>query len=356
MEKVKFGEFKVGEFFNVDTGSLAQATTLKVGTIPRITASSDNNGVSGMYAEDDRFTYTENAVTMTFLGDSFYHKGRVSLDMKVHCLTHEKMNDNIGMYISSILSKFKPYYSYGNQLSSSKLKLLKLSLPMIDSETPDWEYMDKYVKDVKARRLKIIEDFVDNELTEIIEMKVLEDVEFGEFEVSELMLITNGKGLTSQEIANHEGDIPVIQGGADGGILGFIKEQYLIDKDLVMDKEEYKISLARVGSSGSVHLHKGATAFGDKSKCLTLLDKWSEYKSKGVYSYIVSSLSKLEPMYSYSNGVSTEKYYKHTLLLPMVDPDTPDWDFMDNYMQRIESEKKDLIRQFVENAGGGSID
>lgn len=348
MSEVKFGKFIVENTFNVGTGSLAQSSTLKPGLIPRITASSKNNGIIGMYSEDDRFVYAENAVTTTFLGDSFYHSGRVSLDMKVHFLTHEKMTDNIGMYISGVLSKFKPYYSYGNQLSSSKLKLLKLSLPMIDSETPDWDYMDSYIESMK---LKFIESKIEHKdnlkenLESLLDNKQkheLEDVEFGEFLLEDVFVVSGTKSIDRSKVVQNKGGVNFI-----GRTISNNGVQSQIERLGYPPNEPNTITASVVG------VYKYVTYQLEEYYCSQNINKLSikgdVEVSLNAIQYLMSHIQKfVDKWRGEFGGYTINEMKKHAIHIPITSSGAPNWDYMDKYIHNIKIDKINMINSELE--------
>ena len=130
--------FKIGELFDVGTGSLLVSQDLKQGNTPRISAKSDNNGILGYFdtESNSEARHCENFISVNFFGDTFYHPYKASLEMKVHTL---KLKNGIftktsGLFIAGIIKKvFYGKFTYGNQLSSSKLKSEDyfISLPVL---------------------------------------------------------------------------------------------------------------------------------------------------------------------------------------------------------------------------------
>lgn len=135
---LKWKSFRIGELFEVGTGSLLVSQDLKQGSIPRISAKSDNNGILGYFdtESNSEARHCENFISVNFFGDTFYHPYKASLEMKVHTL---KLKNGIftktsGLFIAGIIKKvFYGKFTYGNQLSSSKLKNedFFISLPVL---------------------------------------------------------------------------------------------------------------------------------------------------------------------------------------------------------------------------------
>lgn len=331
MGEVKFKEFTIKDIFDISTGSLAPSGTLIPGVIPRVTASSVSNGVIGFYGDVSGLTYVEDVVTISFLGDSFYHKGRVSLEMKVHSLSNNRMTGNSGLYVSGVLSKLKKYYSYGSQLSSSKLKTLKIELPTTSEGAPDWDYMDNYIKEIKIRKMKeIIESYshLDKQKYE------LEDVEFGEFVVKDTFDVSTGSLAPSGILS--PGTIPrVTASSTNNGVSGFY--------DCVPGLT-YAEGIVTISFLGDSFYHKGKVSL--EMKVHSLYNKKITDNS-GLY--ISGVLSKLKKHYSYGNQLSSSKLKELKIDLPTTDENTPNWDYMDKYIHNIKIDKVNMIISELES-------
>ncbi|ETD66544.1 hypothetical protein V757_12525 [Pelistega indica] len=157
----KWGVFTIGELFitepfknkrQVPTGALIARKDLTDGDVPRITVTNLNNGIVGYYKniQSDNYRVYENFISVSFLGTIFYHPYQASLDMKVHCLKlkDKELNHNIALFLISVIKKQMSYFAYNDQLSSTVLPELSLFLPITANNTPDWQYMENYVKDL----------------------------------------------------------------------------------------------------------------------------------------------------------------------------------------------------------------
>lgn len=360
MENVKFGEFRLDSVMNISSSkahinkNALQSSDLG-GDIPYVTRSTSNNGVSDYikrYLDDETYLNAARQITiamdtyvMYYQSEAFYTGNRV----KVGVPTFEGYSDNMAEYLITAFNKAVEAFSWGHNMNADQLEAIKITLPMIDDETPDWEYMDNYIKGVKARRLKIIEDFVDKELTEIVEMKILEDVEFGEFNVRSFIDIAPTKAypLGDSEILAITGDTPFITTTTTNN--GTVGHTGLKANNLGMC-----ITASDTTVADAMFFQEFDFVGRSHVQALRLKEG---VMSRGVGEYLVTAMIKSAgDRFSYGSKFNRDAMYALDVVLPMIDPETPDWDFMDSYMQRIESEKKDLIRQFVENAGGGSID
>jgi len=68
-----------------------------------------------------------------------------------------------GIYFTSLINQlFKGKYSYGTQLSSSKLKNdnFELALPIHTNGDIAFDYMEDYIKELEAERIKELEAYL----------------------------------------------------------------------------------------------------------------------------------------------------------------------------------------------------
>lgn len=169
-------EFRVGDLFEtengkrVPTGAYVKKDVLfnNPGNIPRITVKGVNNGIDGHYSENidnSNYRICNNFISVSFLGDCFYQKYKASLDMKVHCLKplNINLNDFIAIFIITVLKKEMSVYSYGDQLNSETLKDMSLKLPAKDDDTPDFDYMEEFIKtreDIVKEKVRIFNNII----------------------------------------------------------------------------------------------------------------------------------------------------------------------------------------------------
>lgn len=143
--------FVIADIFEVGTGASIKKSELITGDIPRITVTTSDNGILGRYAYMDSPNYRMfgNFVSYSFLGTCFYHPYKASVDMKVHTLQPIglDLNPYIGLFLVAVLRKsYNP--DYNNQISKDILKGQKIYLPATNKGLPNWEYMEKYIRQI----------------------------------------------------------------------------------------------------------------------------------------------------------------------------------------------------------------
>ena len=166
---IEWQENAIKDLFEIGTGSLVDIKSAKTGKIPRVSVQTTDNGIIGYFDESiENARYFENFVSVNFFGISYYHPYYASVEMKVHTLKlkHGDFTQAVGLFISAVLnSRFDGLFSYGNQLSSSKLKDdgIKIRLPMIAKSGKlqvAFDFIEKYIIMLKAERLAMLEAYL----------------------------------------------------------------------------------------------------------------------------------------------------------------------------------------------------
>uniref|UniRef100_UPI001C56AA02 restriction endonuclease subunit S n=1 Tax=Helicobacter pylori TaxID=210 RepID=UPI001C56AA02 len=103
----------------------------------------------------------ENFISVNFFGNCFYHPYLASVEMKVHVLKlkNRTLTKRIGLFLVNQLNKcFYGQFTYGTQLSSSKLKHnnFKIQLPLKPTANTqtlkdiDFNFMEKFIAELEA--------------------------------------------------------------------------------------------------------------------------------------------------------------------------------------------------------------
>lgn len=135
-----------------------------------------------------------------------------------------------------------------------------------------------------------------------------------EFDLSSILTILNGKGITKEEISENPGCVEAVQSGEENnGILGYIDKQYCIDQCYTFT-EKPCLTVARSGSAGYVSYHPYGCVVGDSAKIL-LLDE--SIASTNVYLFMQTILTANRFKYAYGRKVTKDKYGREVLMLPV---------------------------------------
>ena len=209
-----FKEFELKDIFEtqpfrgglqVPTGALMKSDELTEGTTPRITVTSDNNGIGGYYQDVDNKNYRtfENCISVSFLGTVFYHPYKASFDTTVHCLKpiNHELTETEALYIIPTLRKKLAGNDYFTQTTSTDLPYMIMLFPVIENSNPDheytvddidWQYMRDRITELERDRI--------TELDAYLQATGLNDYELTEEDKKILSLSLQKEHLTKTEL------------------------------------------------------------------------------------------------------------------------------------------------------------
>ena len=163
------------------------------------------------------------------------------------------------------------------------------------------------------------------------------------FRVGELFNIIGGKGITKNEIFEHQGALPAIQSGEENfGCIGYIDKDYCVKQKYTISKGEC-LTVARSGSSGYVGYQASQCVVGDSAKILEPKFKANTLRLLFLRSALLVNKAK----YAYTDKVTNENYAKDLIKLPSTPDGSPDWKYMEDYMRKIEQRTQTAISAFV---------
>ncbi|MEX2784590.1 restriction endonuclease subunit S [Streptococcus sp. H49] len=335
---VEWGEFKVGDIFEIFTGSLI--SNPKLGLIPRITATDVNNGVAmftSLYEEKAR--YFSNFISISFLGSVFYHKNTVSLDMKIHGIKPRgyELTSESSLFLIPLIKNFSFKYSYGYQLSTRILMNQKLMLPIDSQGQPNWQFMEDYIKQEQQQQAQQVIDYYERKLVELASDVVgLEKVEWKTFQFTEVFQeIQRGKRLTR---ANQtDGLKPYISSTAENnGVDGFI------GNNAGVREFENVLTLANSGSIGSTFYQQFEFVASDHVTALK-----SENADKYAYLFLSSVVKRLEEKYSFNREINDTRIKREKIILPADKNGNPDFQYMSDFVKKLELDKVQEVLEYI---------
>ena len=364
-------KFKLEDLFESIVGDvdLQKRDFTEQGT-PVISAGVTNNGVAG-YTEKEARIIPENTITVDMFGNVRYR------DFKYKLATHGRifalksktdLPENVGLFLEAILSKHLVNFNYSRMCSWNKIKDIEIKLPAIETEEPDWKYMEDYIKELEQDYIKELEGYLqsaglDNyELTEE-EVKALsiyakDDVErkkkkldtsnWKKFKLEDLFDIKTTKSANKNKIkVINKGTFEFIgRSSVNNGVQGYV------EKLGYEPNEENTLSIVQVGKTcclyrdkkwyASQNIFKLIPKFDHLNKIhyfiTTIIDKNLIYYEPAYVCPKLSDLKDLEIELPISSTIDpTHKYHPEGYI--------PDWQFIETYMKALE---KTVIKEVVD--------
>lgn len=333
LDNVEWKEFYFSDIFEqIYIAPSSDSNKLEKGEVVFIGRSSTNNGLQDFVEVNGKKIIKGNCITISMVGDprAFYQVYDFTCSQNILILRNDKyLNKNISLYLSSLIDNYlkSKGYGYGYPVGLKRVLRNKLLLPITSDGSPNWQFMEDYIKqEMKAQSQKII-TYYENKLMKLgFELLDLE-VEWKEFFFTDIFKeIKRGKRLTkSNQI---DGNIPYVSStGINNGVDNFI------GNDEKVRKYANNLSLANSGSVGSCFYHKYEYIASDHITALT-----SDYADEYVYKFMSTIISRLEEKYSFNREINDKRISREKLFLPIDKNDEPHWKYMSNFIKELEKE------------------
>lgn len=145
----RWGEFRIGDVFDVVKGSRLTKADMKDGVIKFIGSSAINNGETHRIANDEKI-HPANTITVCYngsVGETFYQDERFWASDDVNVLYPKfNMTKLVAMFICPIIKSIGQKYAFIDKWKQEDMKNDIIKLPITSTGEPDWQYMENYMK------------------------------------------------------------------------------------------------------------------------------------------------------------------------------------------------------------------
>lgn len=157
----KWLEFDIVRFFTPERGRENNMSALTSGDIPLISAKKIDNGLKAFVSIPPERLHLGHAITLNNDGDggaglAYYQPFRFALDTHVTALVPKiQLSQCTLLFICAAIAKQRERYGHGHSISNTRLKKIKIMLPAKSDDSPDWEYMELYVKNIICHQVQV---------------------------------------------------------------------------------------------------------------------------------------------------------------------------------------------------------
>lgn len=315
------------------------------GCIPYITRSSINNGVDMFIGEKQREEYEKNNGNVITIGldtqTVFYQPNDFFTGQNIQILENKFLNKEIALFLVPLLKIQIQKFSWGSTGATlTRLNRTKILLPIDSGGKPNWQFMEDYVKQEQKIQLQKIVNYYSQRMIECdYDLLNLEDMEWKEFWLEDIVDIKSGVRLTKAD--QKSGKRPFI-GSTDGnnGVTSFVSN---INNSL-------DNNLLGVNYNGSVvdnFYHPYECVFSDDVKRLHFKDKTA--RNKYCYLFLKQCILKQKSKYTYGYKFKATRMKRQKIILPVDENKNPHWEYMRQFMQKLESEKIGQLINYYNN-------
>lgn len=324
--------FQIGTFFTIVRGNAKDANTrTHVGDISLVSALDNTNAYSGATTASKKEKVYKNCITVhnngNGVGLAFVHQYDfvATSDVSILKQKRELFNEYALRFLATAIRQQKPTFCYGYKLSNSRLERLKVMLPVDSNGTPDFVFMEAYMKEIEQKLLK---KYADYQSCNTEKLAVNKPFAWRAFNIGSVFPdIQRGKRLKTE--AHIDGTKAYVSSSADNNAI----DAFIGNEKRIREFEDC-LTLANSGSVGFTAYHPYRFVASDH---VTKLKR--EGLSKYAYLFIAVSVSRLAEKYSFNREINDKRLKREVIMLPVKRDDSPDYEFMDSFMRKLEAQQ-----------------
>ena len=342
LNSIQWADFTLSQVFPfIMRGKRLIERNRKKGNIPYYSASKENNGLTDII-ENPLFIEKDKLIISTFC-NCFFVEGEFTASDEITIFGNDKLNKYNGLFISHVVKRNAIKYAFGFKAFSERLARQIVKLPINSKGQPNWEFMENYMRKIeekqKQKAIKYYSDKIKNLQNSLMKNKFdLNNIEWKEFKISEIFNIFTGATIRQSDLI--KGKIPRITAtNLNNGIAFFTQET----NNYNFKKFKNFISISFLGS---VFYQPKEVSLDMKIHGIKIKDR---ELNTHIALFLIPIIKRFSFKYAYGYQLSTSILKAQKLQLPVNSKGQPNWEFMENFMRKIEYKKLNIYLDYIKN-------
>ena len=343
LDELKWKAFNIEEIFPaIQRGKRLKTEDHVSGLTPYVSSSSMLNGVDNFVSNNDGVRRFINCLTLAnsgSVGEAFYQPYEFVASDHVTKLENPSFNKYVYLFIATIVRRLSEKYGFNREINDSRLKREVIMLPVSEDNSPDYAYMEAYMRNMEEILLKRHKEYLicvmPNQEPERVS---IDGKKWKAFFMNEVFDIKSSVRLTKDDMVS--GNRPFI-GASDSnnGVTAFVSNT----------NNSLDSNVLGVNYNGSVvhnFYHPYEAIFSDDVKRL----HFKHYKDdKYAYLFVKQAILQQKSKFEYGYKFNGERMKRQQILLPITVSGDPDYAFMSAYMRRLEYEMQLRYLEYLGN-------
>lgn len=330
IDTTQWREFVIKDLFTVKRPSARSQSNYDEGEVPFVASGNFNNGViKHLKPKENEVLDTGNCITVSPIdGSSFYQEkdflGRGGAGSSIILLYNPNLNLYNGYFIATVIRTVCSKYVYSDMANKDTISLEKIKLPVDKTGNPDFSYMETYMRNLESTvsssltALQSAKNYTNCYSMNIRSWKV--------FKISDIFpTIKKPYVYHTKNVTEDKNGIPyIVRSKYNNGIKYYVK------------RPTGEINPKGVISFGA----ENATFFYQKDEWISGRDIYyidTQNLTENTCLFLVACLQTITSKYSYNYGLFPDLLKKEEILLPVKQDGTPDYIYMDDYMNMQSS-------------------
>lgn len=340
-----WSDFFLNELFSISAGKRLETRNKVDGRRPFIGASENNNGVTG-FVGNTNASLDKNVLGVSYNGApcvAFYHPYECLFTDDVKRLHLAERDDSMlcGLFFSAVFTKQRAKYSYGYKFKEQRMKRQKLMLPVVESDGPDYSYMEQYASSMRGGLLMRYRSYAKARLEELnyIDVPSLNEKDWQPVSISSIFALVRGREGNMAKM--EPGAIPLISAKAAGnGLKGFVANpKKVVPGDC--------ITLNNDGDGGAGLAYYQPANMALDTHVTALQPKIP--MSKWTMLFISRCLSGLHGFFGHGLSISNPRAERIRVMLPVNAEGEPDFEYMEQYTKNMMLKKYEQYFEYLDS-------
>ncbi|MBO4250608.1 MAG: restriction endonuclease subunit S [Paludibacteraceae bacterium] len=369
MDTSKWKWFRYDEIFDIKKGKRLTKENMIDGNIRYIGAIDSNNGLSSLIGNDSQL-HKGNTISVSYngsIGYAFYQDKEFWATDDVNVLYPKfTLNAYLALYLCTLIEKEQYRFCYGRKWDLEMMNKSQIKLLVTPEGTPDWQFMETFVKDqiipqLPKKAQKVWLQKYDTKPQQNMKMQLNTD-EWKWFRYDEIFDIRHGFYNKKPE-DNPKGDIPFI-GATDSnnGVTSHSDIETIESTSQTgegynasLDEKLYKTPCITVSNDGSVGYAFYQNRDFTCSHSVNPLYLKNHVMNEYIAIFLCTLIEKERFRWAYGRKWRPIRMPSSKIKLPVTPEGTPDWQFMEDYIKSLPyskniapSDPKEVVDELVE--------
>ncbi|GAB2045799.1 hypothetical protein AGATL06_22980 [Agathobaculum sp. TL06] len=332
IDTTQWKDYAIADLFEIKKGTRLTRANMKDGDIRYIGASTFNNGITAQISNDEHL-HPANSISVSYngsVGEAFYQDEPFWASDDVNVLYPKfQLTRNIALFIIPIIKQIGKQYAFIDKWKKEDMERDMLKLPAKSDGTPDFDYMEEYIDKQIARSSTFIAQFrhrVPSSKGKITTSN------WKSFRIEQLFDVVKGSRLTKAEMK--DGTIRYVGASSfNNGITAYISNT----------EQLHPANTLTVCYNGS---DIGRTFYQTEPYWATddvnvLYPKFE--MNEDLAMFFAPVIKCVGGLHEYGDKWKLEDMKKDVIKLPVKDDGTPDFMFMESYIQKIKKAATERI-------------
>jgi hypothetical protein len=343
LKNIRWSEFIFEDIFNINsTNSGIDKNRLNnnKGEIPYLTRSDRNNAIDFFVGvQEVKFKIDKGNVITIGLDTQtvFYQAHSFYTGQNIQILSNDNLNYFTSQFIIPLIKKQMEKFNWGgNGATLTRLKRSKILLPTNTKDEPDYLLMEQFMRQKEAEKVFTFQKYIASRIEQVKHYKQTEPItqkKWGEFEIGKLFKLFPGKSKGLNHLERNSFGINYLGAtNSNNGVLAYVSKEG--NEKMIQKGNSIAFIRNGEGSMGySIYKAEDFIATSD------ITVGYSEHLNREIGLFITTIADRIRGKYNFGYKRSDTRLKKEKLQLPLGKKGQPDYEYMENYIKKIEHEK-----------------